>query len=191
MTTEMRRPARIETVIPWPVELPERLPEEIGDDSILWVGRPRINPTAKLWGPIAGLIVLLLPFLFLMNLTNDFGVRDAVFGVLAVSTLLPIALIIQRGLALWRLKNTFYVVTDQQVIIAVDKKDRLRVVSYEAKHFERLVRRERKDGTGNLLFEGDWPSDFSENRELENGFFEIEKVAEVERLIREKLLSRK
>jgi hypothetical protein len=122
-------------------------------------------------------------FLYLSDSYKDAGwILAAIF---------PMALIFFRILLLRQLKNVLYIVTDRQAIIAEDKQDRLRVVSFEGKHFQRLVRRERKDGTGDLLFEGVWPTGFSDSRELENGFYQIENVAEVERLIRKNLLSRK
>lgn len=196
MKTETKRPERIEALFSGMAEdLPARLPEEIGDDTILWVGRPRIHMYEVLWKPFLevmvislGMFVLLGIFLLMESLKE---LRDASWLLYLLFGLLLAIRITNQGLILRRCKNTRYIVTDRQAIIMEDKKDRLRVVSFEAQHFQRLVRRERKDGTGDLLFEGVWPTEFSESREFENGFYGIENVAEVERLIRKRLLSGK
>lgn len=195
MKTETRRPERIEALFSATADLPARLPEEIGDDTILWVGRPKARLLEILWKPIfetmvilGGISVFLGILMFIESLKE---LRDGAWGLYLLLGLMLVVRIMYQGFILRRFRNTRYIVTDRQAIIAEDKKDRLRVVSFEAKHFKRLVRRERKNGVGDLLFEGVWPTEFSESRELENGFYEIENVAEVERLIRKNLLSEK
>lgn len=195
MNTENQRPDGLEALFSATAELPACLPEEIGDDVILWVGQPRVGFFEMLWRPVVEMTVILvaitaflgvLAFLELLQ-----GLVDNWWALYLLSGLLLGVRILYRGLLLRRFKHTRYIVTDRQAIIAEDKKDRLRVVSFEGKHFQRLVRRERKDGSGDLLFEGVWPTEISESREFENGFYEIENVAEVERLIRRNLLSGK
>lgn len=195
MKTEIRRPERIEALFSGTADLPERLPEEIGGDAILWVGQPKVGFFEMLWRPIVEVTVILvaitaflgvLAFLELLQ-----GLVDNWWALYLLSGLLLGVRILYRLLLLRRFKDTLYIVTDRQAIIAEDKPNQLRVVSFEGKHFQRLVRRERKDGAGDLLFEGVWPTDLSEAREFENGFYKIENVAEVERLIRKNLLSGK
>lgn len=195
MKTETKRPESIEALFSTTAELPARLPEEIGNDSILWIGRPKVKWFEILWKPIievmvilAGLSVFLGILMFMESLKE---LRDASWVFYLLAGLLLGVRLMYQGFILRRVRNTLYIVTDRQAIIAEDKQDRLRVISFEAKHFQRLVRRERKDGTGDLLFEGIWPTEFSESREFENGFYEVENVAEVERLIRRNLLSGK
>jgi len=156
------------------------------DENLLWVGQPvpaffvglsfipflmggPFTAFAIFW--MGGAIGMGAPLLF------------ALFGlpfVLAGLAMLCSPLFLRRIL-----KNTVYVITDQRAVILVKSFFSTEIVSHWPDDLEELRRKEKANGTGDVLFEGSsLNAQHTPGKIPTNGFFNIPEAREVERLLR-------
>ncbi|HEY2787439.1 MAG TPA: hypothetical protein VGJ05_20960 [Fimbriiglobus sp.] len=173
--------------------MPNRLAAKVAaeldaNESIVWVGQPRLKldrPVAR--GRIAFFLALAVAATVLAVLTE--GLLQTVFGVLAgVSWFLAIGGLLLP--ALWRLgvvqRNYRYVLTTRRAIICFCRPyvRRVELRVYTPADLSRMACVERDDGSGDLRFEGD----DGQYASLREGFLMIDRVREVESLVRQTLL---
>jgi len=176
-------------------------------EELLWVGRPRAGRMMLQTLPIVLFAIPWTAFsLFWIGMALSFTVgfgeeADAPAPFRWFSLVFPLFglpfLLIGLGMlsAPWwvrrKAKRTCYAVTDRRVIIREPGFSRgVTVRSYRGDELRGMVRTERSDGSGDLVFE----SEFSRQRgrrhpSSRSGFFAIPNVRQVEQLIRETLLS--
>jgi hypothetical protein len=176
-------------------QMGDRVAAELaGDERLLWIGQPRPDLATR-------------PALFLV----PFGVVFAAFavvwmvgaGLMSAGIMTPCGLpFLAIGIALvaspaWlrsRARNTLYALTDRRAIIwEPGWFGSLTVRNYTAAGLGRMSRTERSDGSGDLVFEEITTINSSSNSTTtqitRRGFLCIDKVREVEDLVRRTLLS--
>lgn len=151
---------------------------EIGAERLLWADRPNFFGAIVTAGAL-GLISLVAGIVCLWNSRLESRFAGGVGLALAVWAF-------ERAVHIsWRGARTVYCVTDARVLI-VEIGRSLKVVSWSPRMLSGLHRTVRRGGRGNLLFAKDDSGNTIGFRR--DGFYGIEKVVEVERLIREALL---
>jgi hypothetical protein len=168
-----------------PPELADRVANELAaDEKLLWVGQPRADLAAR---PVWILIPMGIFFagfaLFWTALAPWFmapcGVPFIAIGIFLLAS--PIWL---RALA----RKTLYALTDRRAIIFKPSWfGRVHVHSFTAAGLGQMSRKERPDGSGDLVFQV-YTTGFGENARSEaQGFLAIDDVRHVEDLIRRTL----
>ncbi len=178
---------------------------ELDGERVLWIGQP-VAPALPSMKFIVtfGVSAICIFFLFLFYLLSiDFGM-----GLSLCLLMGGLVLCVVAGYALRdqpRSSKTIYCVTENRAVIFNLGPPR-RTASYPLDRLRELTRVTKPDGSGNLLFRppeirmsvgtfqiGDTAVDQPQYSQVnfDNGFYRIENVAEVERLIRRNLLSGK
>lgn len=171
-----------------PRQIAAKLAAELAEgESVVWVGHPRRElPSSISWTRMFIVVSVALVSTVVALATDD--LLSIIFAIIAGLSWL----VVMGGLALplvWRLgvvqENFYYLVTTHRVLICnrVPTRFRVELRSYLPVNLDIMVCVERDNGSGDIRFDGG--SD--ENVSLADGFINIDKVREVERLIRETL----
>jgi hypothetical protein len=165
------------------LNVPERLRDtllrEIGDERVLWVGTPHgMLPRQKtgIWLFVGCFMVVVM-----------WGVIGSLIGL--ISQLLVMIFIIlassfsESSPLRWAFfpYRVLYCITENRVLI-IEAGRTLKVTTYGERNAPSLERVEKDNGSGDLIF------DRSSSTFEKQGFYGIERVAEVERIIRENIL---
>jgi hypothetical protein len=172
-----------------PPEVVERVARELSpEERLVWVGQPRpdlavrpayfIVPFGVVFTGMALLWMVVAAFLTL-GLLAPCGLPFLVIGVALI--LSPTWL---RSLA----RRTAYALTDRRAIVFQPSLfGRVTVQSFTASGLGQLTRSERSDGSGDLVFQS-YLTGFGTNaRTVQTGFMGIDRVREVEDLVRKTL----
>ena len=186
------------------LEAEQRLQGELRDgEHLLWAGRPRIpflvwsalpvsifglffGGFALFWIIGAATVTRSVP----SEVGGGFGLFSLLFPLFGLPFLLVgLGLILSPWLAKLRLKKTFYGVTDQRAILLEPSGfSGVETRFYPLADLERMVRTQKADGSGDLVFEEETQSyrrkGRSRTRHVRHGFMGIEEVRRVEDLIR-------
>ena len=164
---------------------------QIGE-RILWIGRPRAWQAALKSAPI---ILFGIPWtgfaLFWTYAAAGFRIPDPrqgmffffpLFGVPFI--LVGLAMLSSPFWALRKARQTFYVITDRRALL-IEGGSKTTVRSIEPERFKDLVRHQRADGSGDIVLQRQVFRDSDGDQQtFEIGFYGIEKVREVEKLLR-------
>lgn len=171
--------------------------ETTGDEGVRWVGRP-VTRLARDWSPLT--LLLLLPTLCLVI----FGLWAGSFEVLFFAAFLGLIL----GMGVWgsfsadrRIDHTLYVLTEQRALVLRDDQPNESRSYILRKPPLRSEIVNAKEGIGHLIFfreevtrnpfgETGWDNPVSHGlfvNRYDRGFFFIEDVQEVERIVRENI----
>jgi hypothetical protein len=177
----------------WNAKVPRKLAEKVvgelaADEEVLWVGRPgRTMPYSSLrWSRMLVFIALGL-VCGVFALATDGTARIVCAIVATVAWLLVLG-----GFALpylWKLgvvqENFAYLVTNRRVLICFHRPTTgtVELHSYTSADLDAMACVERDDGSGDIRFDGGT----DQRAALDEGLFEIDRVREVERLIRDTL----
>lgn len=177
-------------------------------EKLIWIGQPR--PGRMMLGTIP-LVLFAIPwtafsvFWIGMTLTFAVGIGEQGkgagafrwFGLLFPLFGVPFLLIGVGMLSapwwVWRrAKRTCYAVTDRRAVTWVPGVSRgMTVRSFRPAELGRIVRSERSDGSGDLVFEErGYRGSRGHRRTTRCGFFAIPNVRDVEQLIQETLLNK-
>jgi hypothetical protein len=175
-----------------PPELETRVQSELAaGERLVWVGQPR--PGRALLGSLI-LVLFAIPWtafaVFWMVLASGANLWFALFGVPFVVIGLGM---LTAPLGVWRkARQTCYALTDRRAIVwEPGLFGSVRVRSFGPEHLGALSRVERPDGSGDLIFEEFWTRHRRSHHTVQrSGFLAIDRVREVEEMIRKTLLSR-
>jgi hypothetical protein len=174
-------------------ELREKVSGELNPgERLLWVGKPspmrvvlqRADELAS--AVVGGVVILVLLFTFPFILIVPLGAPELMIRVtvliVVVAFLLSLAMPLFRYIAA---QNTIYAITSQR-LLTIRPTLSGKAVQWQNR-FERVERRERADGSGDLIFgvEADSRRSRSRARLRKVGFFGIPNVRQVERLMLE------
>lgn len=167
-------------------DIPERFRElvlrEVGEEAVLWAGRPRTVLWGEMfWGTVLAAWVAAVAISIAFSFT---------MGALLLSCI--ISLIFPNIREAWRrffrIRRLIYVVTENRVLILLGGSE-ISVTSFYPNQIQKLVSDRKPGGSGNLLF-----CDSITNREgeksFDNGFYGIENLSEVERIVRTRLVEK-
>lgn len=176
-----------------PEELVDRVVAELGpNEQLVWAARPRADlmlRSAYFLVPFGILFTGIATVWIAIALVLTFGIL-APCGVpfIAVGIGLILSPIWLRAIA----RKTVYALTDQRAIVFQPRVfGRTNVQSFAAAGLGQMARRERSDGSGDLIFEIR-TTGYGENTRTENyGFLAIDDVKGVEGLVRQTLLERR
>jgi hypothetical protein len=186
-----------------PAELVTRAQSELtSDERLVWIGRPHLGAVLRSeWVLIVfGLVFTVGPVLvalIVMNFMTRFA-RSAeavlVFFALLTMGILGILCIALLLWSLLRSRRSWYALTDKRAIVCEGAWFADSTSSYTAEGLVRMKRRERRNGSGDLIFvEIMTISTNSEGRASTStrwrGFLNVTNVREVEKLVRSTLLS--
>lgn len=153
---------------------------EVGTERLLWVDRPNFIGAIVIAGGL-GILSLVVGFVCLLNHRQESRFAGGVGVVLALWAF-------ERAFRIgWRSARTVYCVTDARIVI-LEVGRTVAVVSWSPRMISGLQATVRAGGRGNLLFAKDDSGNTIGFRR--DGFYGIDNVIEVERLIREVLLSK-
>lgn len=178
-------------------ELPEPLCSLVQDEledgeTVVWCGQPIVRQLAMRTSPI---VVFAIPWtafaIFGMAGAADFKMPDFKQG----ADLFPLFgipfLLIGFGMLsapFWmgrKAKKTVYVLTNRRAII-FDGGRSTRIRSFESDRLNRIERKQRSDGSGDVIFEKNLSSDSDGHHQIaEIGFLAIPNVKEVEGMVRQ------
>ena len=174
-----------------PVHLQQRLQDELKPgETLAWVGQP--NPSRSMKSGFV-LWVFFIPWtafsLFWMVGASGFNMQrlDGGAGLFALFGL-PFVLIGLGGLSapLWlrrRAGSTVYAITNQRALVIAGVKS-ITVKSYLAGDIANTEKTQHQDGSGDLVLRTEHYRDSDgDSRTSKEGFFSINDVREVERLI--------
>lgn len=175
-------------------------------EELLWTGQPRAG--RMMLGTIP-IVLFAIPWtafsVFWIGMALSFAVHfgegakepepfrwfSLVFPLFGLPFLLIGLGMLSAPWWVWRkAKRTCYAVTDRRAIIRDPGLSRgVTVRSFRPDQLRRIVRTERADGSGDLIFEGP-PQHYGQHRRSfgRPGFFGISNVREVEQLIQQRLL---
>jgi hypothetical protein len=174
--------------------VPERFRElvlaEVGDEAVVWVGMPGYRKATRdfflSWGAYFLLLLLLLfgYFHFFVDADSNWGILLywlVPFLFMSISASVPFQ-------ELLRMRRTLYVVTENRALVLVAGNETL-VTSYFPNQIKKLIRVRRADGSGDLLFDDPTPKKNGQ-KSMDKGFYGVENVTEVERVVRERLVEK-
>jgi hypothetical protein len=163
-----------------PESLSSAVLDEVGDERLLWVGRPRFRDMV-IGASIVGALTFSVGVFCLFDRRPDSGVAGSVS---LISSL--IAFVYAFFIATTSRRTVYCVTTARALILEIGFSRR--ISSFSRDLIAGLERRERADGSGTLVFDaGELGNTIGFNR---NGFYGIDNVAEVERLIRDHILDK-
>lgn len=131
-------------------------PELQPGEQLLWTGRPgRSRNVTRASGPFGGMLVFIAIFAVV-------GVTQGLHSGQSLANLTPLALFV--GLMLWNflrpmrrartpVRNVFYAVTDERVLLLVDGEERS-LHAVELSDIPAIEKRERGNGSGSIIFTG-------------------------------------
>ncbi len=152
----------------------ELLGREVGDERLLWGDHPR--PTELLVVMVfLGIGALAVGVLTFYSRTTD----NRFFGALGI--LLGGGVLVHSGVTAWRVRQTIYAVTEKRLLILQIGRV-VKVFSFFPEKIGVLEKQVHPSGRGNLLFAGSDSGNTIGFRR--DGFYGIDNVVEVERLIR-------
>jgi hypothetical protein len=167
-------------------DIPERFRElvlrEVGDEGVLWVGRPGLK-----WGSFAFYLTALV---VILAVAGFFMTIDKVFGAIALSSCLPMIVphLLQATRLFSRTRRVVYVVTENRALILLAGSE-VSVTSFYPNQIQKLVYERNPEGRGNLTFCDPIPQANGQNS-FDNGFYGIENLSDVERIVRTRLVEK-
>ena len=166
----------------------ENLREELtAHEKIIWEGQPQLGWLFLLALPLAfiGLTLGIVSFFWAVGIRNDLG------AVLSLPILLvSVAMVLSPVWFVWRGMGTMYVITNQRAIVCEPLLiPGLSIRSYPPAMLTRLIRNQRSDGSGDLIFEEVRRPRLRDRRIARRGFLAVADVRRVETLLRETLLA--
>lgn len=193
-----------------PIEMENRVHEELRDgERLLWVGQPNPSRYAKKAIPI---VLFGIPFtlfalfwmagasglLFGGRRGGGFGLFEVLFPLFGLPFLCAgLGMLYSPYWAKKRARRTFYALTDQRAILwEASWFGSTEIRAYTAGQLDRMRRVEYADGQGDLIFEEfvtygrDSDGDRTSNVKR-HGFMAIDRVREVDELIRQALVQDK
>lgn len=156
----------------------ELLCGEVGKERLLWGGRPRPTESLVLIFSL-GIGALVFGVITFFSRETD----SRFFGFLGI--FLGGGALVHAGLTVWRVRRTIYAVTEKRLLILQTGRV-VKVFSFFPERMAGLEKQVQPSGRGNLLFAKDDSGNTIGFRR--DGFYGIDDVVEVERLIRESLL---
>ena len=159
-------------------------------EQVRWVGRPRVLPFVRrlFLSSVFAIPFTAIGLLVLLAAANAEGGQFwlvLVFGLLVLAPGLY-----HLSSPLWTIPKahrTLYVVTDRRAIVFTGTFSRI-VLSFGPEQLTQLLRKEKPDGSGDILFPGPRtaPGDrLRRTGSTDSAFYGIENVKEVEGLVRE------
>ena len=178
-----------------PAELADRAAAELApDERLIWAGQPRpdlVLRSAYFLVPFGIVFTVIASIWTIVGLALTFGIM-APCGLpfLAVGIGLILSPIWLRAMA----RKTLYALTDRRAIVwEPGWFGAITVRNYTAAGLGHMARIERSDGSGDLVFEEittfSSTSDGARSHTTQRGFLSIDKVREVEDMVRQTLLS--
>jgi len=169
-----------------PPELADRVARELAaDENLVWVGQPRLDLAVRpayLLVPIGVLFAVFAVGWIFLTVLITFGIM-APCGLpfLAVGVALILSPLWLRSFA----KKTVYALSDRRTIILQPTWfGRILVQSFTAAGLGQMSRRERPDGSGDLVFQVLHAAGGESHQTLRRGFLGIDRVKEIEDLVR-------
>ena len=158
-------------------------------ERVVWEGQPQIGWLFLLALPaaFAGLVVGIVTWGWVVSSRNF----EPAFLFSLPILLASVALLFAPVWTVWRGIGTVYAITNHRVIICQPLLiPGLSVRSYPPAALTRLVRNQRSDGSGDLVFEEPRRARGFEHRLVRRGLLAVNDVRRVETLLRETLLKR-
>lgn len=172
-------------------DIPERFRDlvlrEVGDEAVLWVGRPSLKKFT--YRSLRGLLeTVIIPFVLGVFMSALFSTN--LWPPLIFCSLIGLALIANSTIVreYFRARRTLYLITQRRALVLVDGRETT-VESYFPNQIRKLILHRRRDGSGDLLFDDSSPGKGGEKL-MDKGFYAIEDVAEVERIVRTRLVEK-
>ena len=169
-------------------------------ERIVWEGQPQLGPLAlrsvplALVGiPVGGFALIWIAMAYQITSEAPFPLAK-VFPLFGLPVLLVGAgMLLAPAWAAWRGSRTWYAITDRRAIIAEPQLAAgVQTRSYRADALGNVVRNQRGDGSGDLVFEEiQTIGPKGRLRITQRGFFAVADVRRVEALLGETLLSRR
>ncbi len=167
-------------------------------ERIVWEGKPQLGPIAIKAAPVA-LVGILVGGFALGWITMAFHITDnspfpfaRVFPLFGLPFLvIGAGMILMPAWAAWRGSRTRYAITDRRAIVCEPQLVAgIQTRSYAAGALGKIVRNQRNDGSGDLIFE-EIQTIGSKGRLhiTQRGFFAITEVRHVEEILRATLLA--
>lgn len=168
---------------PQKIQLPKRLQTFLDEElttpePLLWVGTPGVVHV------VGGTVVTIgVAFLALCLTLYTWWQGNELWSL---GIFLCFLILCCAGLYWWQGKNTLYVVTPKRILI-LERFWRKKITTYTREQVKRLIRKQKFDGSGDLIFE-----DFSTSNGGSQviGFIGIDQVQNVEEIIRQNFLAR-
>lgn len=167
------------------------LREELANgETILWQGQPRAGMQCLHVLPISVFGLVFVGFAAIWFLTASSGPFGWLFGLAGLLPLIVgLAMVLAPVWVAWAAGRTRYAVTNRRVILCEPSGFGIQVRSYIPAALTNIVRTQRWDGSGDLIFEEIRTRDADGDRHLSRqGFRSIDDVRRVEALIRSTLL---
>ncbi len=156
----------------------EPLGREVGSERLLWGACPRLTDLLLVMFSL-GFGALAVGVITFFSRTTD----SRFFGSLGI--FLGGGVLAQAGMTAWRVRRTIYAITEKRLLILQVGRV-VKVFSFFPEKIVALEKQVHSSGRGNLVFAKD---DFGNTIGFRrDGFYGIENVAGVERIIREALL---
>jgi len=166
----------------------ETIREEMtAGEKIVWEGKPRLRWLFFLSLPLAvtGFAASLISWICLVESRGGAGIL-----LIFPSLLVSIAMVFAPIWFVWRGVGTIYVITNRRAIIGQPLLiPGMQIRSYGPDSLGRMLRNQRVDGSGDLIFEEVGRSANRGRRFIRKGFLAVADVRRVETLLRETLLN--
>jgi hypothetical protein len=173
------------------LNVPERFREtllrEVGDERVLWVGTPSgtflLGQRKELWIRLFFVVAMFVVSQWVIQWVIGSDKSDGHFLpvdwlVRTLPWMIPVLIVFKSVFSL----RTLYCITENRILILEVEHHLKKVTTFGAMSRLFLERTERRDGSGNLIF------DKQAGEINAKGFYGVERVAEVERIIRENIL---
>jgi hypothetical protein len=160
-------------------------------ERLLWTGRP--NPESAAAGSWGGVFVggIMIAFaIFWMGGASQAGAPPffSAFGLIFIGA--GLYAMASPFLTMSSASNTIYAITDRRILVIEDGATR-KVQSYTADDIEHIERREKTDGSGDIIFAREryqrHHNGHSHTHTRDIGLWGVPNAREVERLLRENL----
>ena len=159
--------------------------ELLAGERVIWEGKPRLGWLFVLALPAAavGAVVALISWICLVESRGGAAI------VAFPSLLIGVGMMALPVWSLWRGLGTTYVITDRRAIVLQPLLiPGVSIRSYPPVTLTRMVRNQRGDGSGDLIFDGPRRLRGRDAQIARRGFLAIPDVRRVELLLREALL---
>ena len=179
-----------------PMDLQNMLDQEVdNDEQLRWSAQPSVSAAVKkgLAGTVFGVIWTAIPgfmaFKMIGERQSGGDVPAVAFIFIGVFLLIGVLIMLSPLWASMSAKKTVYAVTNKRAII-IKAKSTIDVQSFSADNLKDIIKRLRRDGSGDLIFERTVTyrrssKGGSRKKVTEIGFFGIPRVNEVEDMIQE------
>jgi hypothetical protein len=170
-------------------DLRRRIDGELADgEGVLWLAQPRAGQFARRTLLLAafGIIWTIFTVSFMVQWgSGPFGHDLGSMLFQGLFVIIGLAMIASPLWMVHKAAATAYVITDRRAIVIEGGVFSTTVRSFGPERFHELLRVERGDGSGDLIFERKaWVDSDGDRRYTDTGFFAIDNVAEVEKLLR-------